>query len=57
MDINAIRNIRDENFSRAEIFCVESALEWELFSRITLFFFQIKFATIITAVDIRIVTV
>jgi hypothetical protein len=57
MDINAIRNIRDENFSRAEIFCVESALEWELFARITLFFFQIKFATIITAVDIRIVTV
>ena len=55
MDITAIGNIRDENGSLAEFFCVQSGLEWEhSFFRASLFFFEIKFAKIITAVASRI---
>lgn len=57
MKITAIKKNRDEKGSRAEFFGSNPHSKGDLFSRSSLFFFEIKVARYITAVDSTIVIV
>jgi len=53
--ITAIRKNHDENDSHTEFFGSHPHSYWDLFSWSSLFFYEIKVATIITSIDSRMV--